>query len=196
MTACTHTTLKRLFLKWQSSLIADVIKPESCEDGDIHLSGNSSNKGIVEICRRNVWGTVCTNNQVTVDALVMCRMLGYHNVGGLINNIILISFASSYILCCSNVKQWLLLSIYIFIETIYSTVTTLQHPVMYYRFYCQPSHYNLSDCVRPSGVHVNLVSSSCTSRNVLEIQCACETYNIRLIMIYFISCPTYSARSM
>ena len=65
------------------SLTADVIKPKACENGDIRFSEKSSNRGIVEICRRNVWGTVCTSNN-QVDSLVMCRMLGYHNVGGLL----------------------------------------------------------------------------------------------------------------
>ena len=79
-------------------LTADVIKPTVCRDGDVRLSGNSTNRGIVEICRRSVWGAVCGNNRV--DALVMCRMLGYHNVGGLLfNNIFCYySFYQEYII--------------------------------------------------------------------------------------------------
>ena len=59
----------------------DGIEPTDCEDGDIRLTGGSqSNIGRVEICRGNVWGTVCYSLS-TYDANVICRTLGYLNEG-------------------------------------------------------------------------------------------------------------------
>ena len=65
----------------------DVLEPVPCEDGDIRLAGNSTNQGRVEICRGNVWGSVChLNNHRVIDALVMCRMLGYNSLGKLLSD--------------------------------------------------------------------------------------------------------------
>ena len=62
----------------------DGVKPTDCEDGDIRLSESSeSNRGRVEICRGNVWGTVCHTNYISTcyDTNVMCKALGYLNEG-------------------------------------------------------------------------------------------------------------------
>ena len=57
------------------------IEPTTCEDGAIRLTGKSSNRGRVEICRGNVWGSVCRGQITREDASVMCKTLGYSNVG-------------------------------------------------------------------------------------------------------------------
>ena len=57
------------------------IEPADCEDGNIRLSGDLLNRGRVEVCRKNVWGSVCYRYISTNDAEVICRMLGYHNLG-------------------------------------------------------------------------------------------------------------------
>ncbi len=39
--------------------------------------------GRVEICNRNIWGTVCDDFWGAVDARVACRQLGYATTGKL-----------------------------------------------------------------------------------------------------------------
>ena len=57
------------------------IKPTLCEDGAVRLAGKLPNRGRVEICRGNVWGSVCYSIYLIRDARVMCRTLGFSNVG-------------------------------------------------------------------------------------------------------------------
>ena len=59
------------------------VQPTACEDGAIRLIGETSNRGRVEICRGNVWGSVCRyyNYFTHWDHHVMCRTLGYSNIG-------------------------------------------------------------------------------------------------------------------
>ena len=57
------------------------VEPATCEDGAIRLTGKSPNRGRVEICRGNVWGSVCRYYHNQRDATVICRTLGYSNVG-------------------------------------------------------------------------------------------------------------------
>lgn len=57
----------------------DGIEPTDCEDGNVRLTGYSPNQGRMEICRGNVWGSICANYFSTYDADVVCRMLGYSN---------------------------------------------------------------------------------------------------------------------
>ena len=52
--------------------------PVSCESGSIRLrNGLSPYSGLVEICRFNTWGTICSNSWDRREALVACRQLGY-----------------------------------------------------------------------------------------------------------------------
>ena len=53
-----------------------------CSDGDVRLAGaNVDNEGRVEICKGNVWGTVCHSYFSTPEAQVVCRQLGYLTTG-------------------------------------------------------------------------------------------------------------------
>ena len=55
---------------------------EGCTEGDVRLlEGSSRLEGRVEICKNNVWGTVCHTGWTVEDARVVCRQLGYSVVG-------------------------------------------------------------------------------------------------------------------
>ncbi len=53
-----------------------------CTEGDVRLlEGATRLEGRVEICKNNLWSTVCDNGWISVDARVVCRQLGYSAVG-------------------------------------------------------------------------------------------------------------------
>ena len=41
------------------------------------MEGSGMNSGRVEVCVREVWGTVCQDSWDSVDAGVVCRQLGF-----------------------------------------------------------------------------------------------------------------------
>ena len=50
----------------------------SCTHGSVRLVGGStSNRGRVEVCVGQTWGTVCNDGFYSNDARVVCRQLGY-----------------------------------------------------------------------------------------------------------------------
>ena len=53
-----------------------------CTEGDIRLvDGITRLEGHVEICKNNVWGTVCDIGWDKLDARVVCRELGLSVAG-------------------------------------------------------------------------------------------------------------------
>ena len=53
-----------------------------CSDGDVRLvNGNIANEGRVEVCKDNVWGTVCSDLFSVPETKVVCRQLGYLETG-------------------------------------------------------------------------------------------------------------------
>ena len=55
-----------------------------CPEGDVRLlEGSTKLEGRVEICKNNVWGTVCHIGWTVEDARVVCRQLGFSVVGRL-----------------------------------------------------------------------------------------------------------------
>ena len=54
-------------------------------DGDIQLSGGRSGTvGLVQICSRNAWGTVCDDSWDATDAQVVWNQLGFSRTGSLV----------------------------------------------------------------------------------------------------------------
>ena len=53
-----------------------------CLEGDVRLvEGNNRREGRVEICKDNLWGTICNDGWGTHDARVVCRQLGLSVAG-------------------------------------------------------------------------------------------------------------------
>ncbi len=60
------------------------VRCQGCVTGDIRLiNGRQENEGRVEVCRNNVWGTVCDDMWGLVDATVACRQAGYSSFGAI-----------------------------------------------------------------------------------------------------------------
>ena len=72
-------------------------------EGDIRLTeGSTLLDGRVEVCRTNVWGTVCDNGWDIHDARVVCRQLGYSIAGMLLFLLIMLSYMGDRITCFIN----------------------------------------------------------------------------------------------
>ena len=46
-----------------------------CNNGDVRLSGGSSDEGVLEYCYKGLWSPFCSLNET--EANVACRQLGY-----------------------------------------------------------------------------------------------------------------------
>lgn len=58
------------------------VRCQGCVTGDIRLIGSSQvNEGRVEVCRNNVWGTVCDDFWGAEEASVACRQAGFSRFG-------------------------------------------------------------------------------------------------------------------
>lgn len=72
---------------------------KGCLEGDVRLlEGSTPLEGRVEICKNNVWGTVCHREWTFTDAKVVCRQLGYSVAGKMVIDLIANSQYTIYIL--------------------------------------------------------------------------------------------------
>lgn len=59
-----------------------IVLPEGCSEGDVRLlDGATTWEGRVEVCKDNMWSTVCDNGWTIADARVVCRQLGFSVAG-------------------------------------------------------------------------------------------------------------------
>lgn len=57
-----------------------------CEEGEVRLqNGTDPSNGRVEVCQNGIWSSVCSSNWDHIDAMVVCRQLGYESKGSYYN---------------------------------------------------------------------------------------------------------------
>ena len=66
------------------------------------MNGGTEYEGRVEFCRSNQWGTVCDIMWDNLDAMVVCRQLGY--AGKLAYTILHLLTGMKYIECLMNAQ--------------------------------------------------------------------------------------------
>ena len=77
--------------------IIEMRAPEPCTTGNLRLAGGTSSQGRVEICYKNMWGTICDDSWNEFDARVVCRILDYPPLGRLGKYCTLVFYWSSFI---------------------------------------------------------------------------------------------------
>ena len=57
---------------------------ENCTDGDVRVVGGPSPRvGRVEVCVKNIWGTICNTTWNFMSAAIICKQLGYSSYGNM-----------------------------------------------------------------------------------------------------------------
>ena len=70
----------------QRSLFLSLSLSAACRNGDLRLQGSSiQSRGRVEICHNNMWGTICDNSWSSLDARIVCKQLGFSQIGEIDN---------------------------------------------------------------------------------------------------------------
>ena len=69
---CGHS--EDVGVRWGGTIV-------TCTQGAIRLQGGNATQGRLEICIRNIWGTVCDDSFTPPDAQVVCRQLGFSTTG-------------------------------------------------------------------------------------------------------------------
>ena len=75
--------------------VCHLLTQTGCHEDAVRLQdGTSSLEGRVEICRDDIWGTVCDDGWTSVDSRVVCRELGHSVAGNIIHNVSTFKFKS------------------------------------------------------------------------------------------------------
>ena len=75
-----------MFIRWVGILHEvknqAVFVYKGCIEGEVRLlEGTSPLEGRVEVCKNNIWGTVCHTAWTFTDAKIVCRQLGFSVAG-------------------------------------------------------------------------------------------------------------------
>ena len=63
-------------------LMHELYTGSNCTDNDIRLVGSGlESQGRLDVCINGVWGSVCDDGWTDVNAIVVCRQLGYEANG-------------------------------------------------------------------------------------------------------------------
>ena len=130
--------------------------PVSCESGSVRLrNGLSPYSGLIEICRFNTWGTICSNSWDRREALVACRQLGYPGTG--------FSLKSTFI--------QLFLFFYLGSKALRINNRT-RGPIHYTNMQCHGSETSLLDCP----IQQTNQNYFCSSRGNAGVECSGKYY--------------------
>ena len=60
----------------------NITEPSNCFDGEVRLvGGETEGEGRVEVCASRAWGTVCSAGFGFQESQVICRQLGFQELG-------------------------------------------------------------------------------------------------------------------
>lgn len=139
------------------------LQPESCHSGNVRLiDGPAESAGRLEVCVNQVWGTVCSRSWGSSDSKVVCRQLGYQEIGKCLT-----------ILCLYSPH---------IVGSTYSSSAYGQGsgPIAFGYLYCNGNEQSIFDCNRNT---FSVVSGSCSNHDY-DLGLTCERKSITDVLLY------------